>query len=329
VTVVALRAPAPRTLRRRRALARNRAADRTLHRLAESTRPIVAGPWVGDVGLELLYWIPLLQWLTHDAGVDPSRIIAVSRAGADPWYADVSGRYIDLLDHYGQRKLYQWRKQRAPHDRRAFELARKTAGESDAHWLHPSIVNRLFEPRWRWNAGAGLTREHTLHRPLAERVPPPGAVEQPYVAVAAHFTESFPSTNENWAFLERLIGELAARTTVALLWEPGEIEDYEPFVPAEGTPGHVLPAPPARQNLWAQTEIVRHAEVFLSPYGGLSFLGPYVETPTVAFYSKAGFPVVHLDEIERVGRQLAPGQTRLFRARHVGHLSVGAGRQSD
>lgn len=314
-------APAPQLLRRRRALARNRAAARTLQRIAESPRPIVAGPWVGDVGFELLYWIPLLQWLTHEAGVDPARIVAVSRAGADPWYADVAGRYIDLLEHFGQRKLYQWRKQRAPSDRRAFELARKASGESNAHWLHPSIINRLFEPRWQWNAGSGLTRGHTLHRPLAQRVPVPGALEKPYVAVAPYFNGSFPSTPENWSFLERMIGELTERTRVELLWEPGDIEDYDPFAPPPGTRAHVLPTPPPRQNLWAQTEIIRHAEVFLTPYGGLSYLGPYLETPTVAFYSRAGFPLVHLDEIERVGRQLAPGQTRLFRARHVAHLS--------
>ena len=24
--------------------------------------PIVAGPWVGEVGFELLYWVPFLRW---------------------------------------------------------------------------------------------------------------------------------------------------------------------------------------------------------------------------------------------------------------------------
>jgi hypothetical protein len=300
-------------------------------RIAESSRPIVAGPWIGDVGLELLYWIPILQWLTQTAGVDPDRIVAVSRGGADPWYSDVAARYIDLLDHFGPQKLHQWRRQRhrvdarggltvQPADRRAFELARKAAGEPDAEWLHPSLVDRLFEPRWRWGAGLGVTRAHTVHRPLATDVPPP-SLEQPYVALDLHFSPCFPDTSENRSFAERLIAEVSSRTRVEVLWDPEGIEGYQAFAPDPGGPAHALSAPLPRQNLAALTQVVRHAELLISTYGGLSYLGPYLETPTVAFYSRAGFPVVHLDEIERVGRELATGSTRLFRARHVGHLS--------
>src|SRR5947207_314256 len=95
----ALGSLAPRRVRRRRARAAREAGARVLDALAGSGKPIVAGPWIGGIGTELLYWIPLLNWLTTVGGVDPARIVAISRGGADPWYSEVDGVYIDLHDH--------------------------------------------------------------------------------------------------------------------------------------------------------------------------------------------------------------------------------------
>ena len=74
---------------------RSRLALRRIERLARGDAPIVAGPWSGRVTFELLYWLPLLNWLTGVAGVERERMVAVSRGGVDGWYADVAGTYRD------------------------------------------------------------------------------------------------------------------------------------------------------------------------------------------------------------------------------------------
>jgi hypothetical protein len=71
---------------------RIRAAESELAAIAGAER-IVAGPWRGSVGVELLYWIPFLRWFRERFGVDASRIVAVSRHGAELWYAGVCGTY--------------------------------------------------------------------------------------------------------------------------------------------------------------------------------------------------------------------------------------------
>lgn len=70
-----------------------RAADAELAELAASGEPIVAGPWTGDLGTELLYWLPFLRWFACRFGVTRDRLAAVSRPGAGSWYADVCGRH--------------------------------------------------------------------------------------------------------------------------------------------------------------------------------------------------------------------------------------------
>src|SRR5262245_54769655 len=54
--------------------------ETTLRRLLATDAPIVAGPWLGEVGFEILYWIPFLRWLV-DQGVPAERITAISRGG--------------------------------------------------------------------------------------------------------------------------------------------------------------------------------------------------------------------------------------------------------
>ena len=50
--------------------------------LTKSDAPIVIGPWVGEVGYELLYWIPFLNWALKEFGLTGRRLIVVSRGGA-------------------------------------------------------------------------------------------------------------------------------------------------------------------------------------------------------------------------------------------------------
>ena len=73
--------------------------ERELAFLARGRHPIIAGPWLSEVGFEVLYWIPFLRWFEDRYRVDRERVIAVSRGGASSWYADVAGAYVDIFDH--------------------------------------------------------------------------------------------------------------------------------------------------------------------------------------------------------------------------------------
>ena len=55
------------------------AVERMLQRIARRDRPVIVGPWVSEVGFELLYWIPFLNWATQHAGLDAKRLVVVSQ----------------------------------------------------------------------------------------------------------------------------------------------------------------------------------------------------------------------------------------------------------
>src|SRR5947207_13560764 len=74
--------------RTRRALARSAGAD----------TPVVVGPFVGEVGFELLYWIPMLRRLLGDLRIDRDRVVPFTRGGAADWYRDFAADGVEILD---------------------------------------------------------------------------------------------------------------------------------------------------------------------------------------------------------------------------------------
>ena len=54
--------------------------ENEIKRIVEKPGPILVGPWLSEVGSELLYWIPMLRWIKERFGLDPAdRVVVVSR----------------------------------------------------------------------------------------------------------------------------------------------------------------------------------------------------------------------------------------------------------
>ena len=62
-------------------------------------RTVVVGPWLSEVGYEVLYWIPFLRWVMAAFRLDPSRVVAVSRGGVGTWYDGIAAQYVEVWDH--------------------------------------------------------------------------------------------------------------------------------------------------------------------------------------------------------------------------------------
>src|SRR5437773_4870420 len=70
---------------------------RALDAVAKGTAPIVVGPWTGEVGFEVLYWVPFLEWFRTRWRVPAERFVIISRGGVEPWYGMAGARYADIF----------------------------------------------------------------------------------------------------------------------------------------------------------------------------------------------------------------------------------------
>jgi len=308
--VDALRHLVPRGARRRVAAqaARLRAwrVERDLAGLASGTHTIVAGPWLGEVGFELLYWIPFLAWFAERFDVDPERLLVVSRGGTAAWYRPFAARYREILDQLSPEEF------RRRHDERvaingeqkqtqvlAFEhdlLGTLTTDVQNRRMLHPSTMYALFNPFWWGHVDESWVHRHARYRRL-EAPPRYDAMRpsEPYVAIKFYFNECFPQSPANQRFVRDLLGCLVAGRTVVSLTTTLALDDHGPVDPRELG---VRPLPPQldlRENLAAQSAIVAGASSFIGTYGGFSYLAPFYGVRSLAYYADPhGYSVRHL-----------------------------------
>ena len=298
------------------------AIPRIIDKLHHSTRPLIVGPWLSEVGFEVLYWIPFLNWAKTYRHFDPDRLVIVSRGGAAPWYRHIGARYVDIFDFFTpeqfrarneQRTTEGKQKQRvmSEFDREILKLVKVSIDARDAEVLHPMYMYRLFYPYWKSQASVNLIENFASFQrlPAVDAADLDGALPDEYVAVRFYFNDSFPETEENRAFVRRLLAHLTETTDVVLL-NPGlHIDDHWDLQPDVTRRVHTvehLMRP--RNNLDVQTKVISRARAFIGNYGGLSYVAPFYGVDSLAFYSNPdGFSVYHLELAHRVYGRIKRG----------------------
>jgi hypothetical protein len=288
---------------------------RTLQKLAKSPRPLIIGPWLSEVGFELLYWIPFLNWVRTYRPIDPDRVIVVSRGGVGSWYRNLGGRYIDLFDFFTPEQFRAKNEARlaisrqkhllmTEFDREILKLVYQHTGSKEVDTLHPMYMYRLFYPFWKQNMSLNVLEQFASF----ERMPAVDASDlrphlpSDYIAVRFYFNESFPDTEENKLFVARLLQTLTEQNDVVLLNPDLHIDDHWDMPPSRNPRVHTvdhLMTP--RNNLDIQTKVISRARAFVGTYGGLSYLAPMYGVTALAFYShREKFNVQHLELARRV-----------------------------
>jgi hypothetical protein len=284
----------------------NSRAARELAALAASGRPIVAGPWLGEVGFELLYWAPFLRWCVERFAIAPSRLLVLSRGGTASWYEPFAGRYKDVLDYITPEAFH------AHHDARVREIGEQKqtrvtsferelvamiaadAGVSDAALLHPSIMYGLLRRFWWGHVGESWVHEHARYRRYTapcEALPP---LPESYCAVKFYFNDCFPPTEHNRAFVRDVVARLAQEGPVVSLSVGIPLDDHSSCPVGHEVLELAGAASPSR-NLQLQSAVVARAQAFVGTYGGFAYLAPFYGVPSTSYYGDAdGFARSHL-----------------------------------
>lgn len=270
-----------------------------LSRIAAGTRPVLVGPWTGEVGFELVYWIPFVRWFVEHFAVDPSRLVVMSRGGPVSWYGDLAPRYLDVLALAGDRgaapdgaRLKQLRV--GPRDRRLIRLASAHLG-SVPFVLHPTYLYGMAAAYLDGQTGVRPMLDVLRYRGI---IPPPRTLvpglPADYVAAKFYFSTAFPDTAENRRFAADVLSQVAAGLPVVLLDQGAAVDDHGQY----SDPRHlslsalgaaVTPA----NNLEVQTAVVGHARAFVGTYGGFSYLAPMCDVEAVVFHSVADYYLHH------------------------------------
>lgn len=269
--------------------------------LADSGDPVIAGPWTGEVGYELLYWIPMLRWAVRVEPRLADRLHVVSRGGAGSWYADLGARYADVLelserDEYLERRTPQKQRRETRYDAELLVRAREHFGLDSAVGLHPSVLFRLYfggvkpDPmvyartvRSDDVRARGWTSEYApLSREAAER---PAWLPDRFLAVRFYHRKSFPEDPRVTRFVADVVAALVDVTEVVLLDSGARLDEHTDVVVAGARAHRMSDHVAPRRNLAQQTDVIAHADGFVGTYGGLAYLPPMLGLPSLTFSS--------------------------------------------
>jgi hypothetical protein len=292
--------------------------ERDIERGISGTGPVLLGPWTGEVGYELLYWVPFLRWLVAAYRPSPHRLVAMSRGGTASWYADIAPAYVDVFDvlapdDFGRRA--RARVNEAGTSKQYglsaldCELVDGIASQIGAavQVLHPSLMYRLFRAFWAGQESMSFLERHLRF----SRVAAPAHVDlaplpREYVAVKFYTARSLPFQPSICAALRSVVSSLAAHVPVVLLDSAVRVDEHQDFT-FDDLP-NVTSARPLMQpstNLGAQTQIIAGARAFVGTCGSVAWLAPLLGVDTLAVLADAGFLHAHLHVARRAFHRLA------------------------
>ena len=287
-------------------LTEQRVIDR-LDRMRRGSQPIIVGPWTGEIGFELLYWAPFVRWAVEKFDLPAERLVVVSRGGTASWYGLTNSRYVDVFSVATPQEFRirteATKKQRgvSAFDRDVIRRVRAALGGGATQLCHPALMYALFMPFWKDRAPLSRVLDHVRYRQIA---PPRPAALPPlpatYVAVRFYFSNCFPDTADNRAFVSRVIEALAEHHEVVMLNPGFRPDDHADFSAASHPRVHAFDmSGRAGENLAWQTAIIAGAQAFVGTYGGFAYLAPLCGVRSTAFFSDRNYFTYHLGVAQR------------------------------
>lgn len=272
--------------------------------LAAQDGPVLVGPFTGEVGFELLYWIPLVRWAVREVPSLAGRLVIVSRGGAQHWwtgYLDVD--YIDVLSlyepgEYLARKGADKQRKSKEFDDEILDRVRSRLGVASAAVFHPSLLFDLYYrgrktrpdifARQVVHDAGGATGLASLYDPMRRPEPRSELVRllpDDFVAARFYFRESFPDDEANRSFAGAMIARLSKRHPVVLLNNRLELDEHRDLELSGENVVTIDELMTPADNLSVQTEVLGRARAFVGTYGGLAYLAPLLGVPAVGFSS--------------------------------------------
>jgi hypothetical protein len=302
--------------------------ERELAAVARGRGPIIAGPWLSEVGFEVLYWIPFLRWFEDRYRVDPGRLVTISRGGVAGWYGDLAARYVEIFDHLSPEEF--GRRNRERHEREEsggqkqtsigalddhlISAARSATGVKDAAICHPSLMYRLFSRFWYGNRALDLVTSHTRYMPVPNRpaalshhrttAPSDLGLPGRYLAAKFYTGAALPGTPEAHVALRELVRTAASQMPVVMLDTGMATDEHQDYLFRDipnvtSLRDRLVP----KTNLGVQASVIAGAQGFIGTCGSLAWLAPLLGVNTLAVYSEERFLVSHIFFASQAFRQ--------------------------
>jgi hypothetical protein len=270
--------------------------------LAKSSRPILVGPWRGEVGFEALYWTPFLNSLREHFEIPAERLIPITRGGfgalyRTPMYLELYAmrspqdiRIENRLQHQQTGMLKQMTI--TPWDRAVLTDAAKTLNLTKYHVLHPAWMYQALAPFWDAARGAAWLDPQLNYTLLPQPALEGVTLPERFVCVKFYARATFPANPMTANIARETIKQLASQTPVVLLTTDLHADDHLDFTLKEPIPNvqrlSDLTTVTPETNLALQAAVLSRSLGFVGTYGGVAQLALRLGKPSISLYTDWG-----------------------------------------
>jgi hypothetical protein len=272
---------------------RSRLTEHSLRRAARTGEPLLLGPFLGEIGYELEYWIPFMRRELRRHRISPQQVTVMTRGGAALWYRDFADGALDILELMPPERYLpalEARRARAGDlkqlridrfDRELAALAEERLGRQTT--VHPGFMYERLRGLWFKDVPLHELWPRLEYRRLEVEPDRTLAPADDYVAVKLYFNECLTPSAENRAFFQRTIERLAEDTDVVLLSTGLLVDDHEEWTTRHPRVHAIEERLRPEDNLAVQSRLIAGARALVATYGGFSYLGPFLGVPTAAY----------------------------------------------
>ena len=286
-----------------------RRAERHVLAVARSRRPLIIGPWFSEVGFEVLYWVPFLNWVKAETNFDPESTVVISRGGVATWYEGLASRYVEIFDVlepeiFARRNFERRKAGDGSHkqlglsslDQEILGEVRTKLGLHNAEVCHPSLMYRLLRAFWLGHRSLSHVESYTRHRrvTLGSNFDLTGLPDE-YAAVKLYTSASLPKSKDTQSILHALICRIAEQIPVVMLDTGLRVDDHQDYLfDKQPRVLNLARWMTPQNNLGLQTEVISRARFYVGTCGSLTWLAPLLGVNTVAIMSDPRFLHPHL-----------------------------------
>jgi hypothetical protein len=283
--------------------------ERALRAAARTGTPLLLGPFLGEIGYELEYWIPFLRRLLREHRIAPEQATVMSRGGAALWYRDFAAHDLDVLQLLSPEeylpRLEERRRQAGDlkqlrvgrFDQELVELAVERLGELTL--VHPGLMFTRLRGLWFKDEPIETLWPQVEYRRFDVEPALPRGLPVEYVAVKAYFNEVLPATADSREFLRAMIERLIETTDVVLLSTGLAVDDHEEWATRSDRVHSIEHLLRPEDNLAVQTRLIAGARALVATYGGFSYLGAFLGVPTLTYLEVEQTVPIHLEVLQQ------------------------------
>lgn len=265
--------------------------DNLITELNRSTDPIIIGPFMMEVGFELLYWIPMVTRILENVdNLEHRPIHIVTRGGAHVWYPFVSHHHeifnklasSDFLKMQQNRlKTFGHQKQSRLQAEEEILLQRFFPGEEENfNVLHPMTMVRTMVDYWSGSESPKWLENFTDYAKVKDHISHNVNYTE-LIAMKFYSRESLTNISSIDCCLQAIIfGHKKSRFIDFVVSEV--IDDHKYFANKNLSVDRFI-APKLETNLRDQSQVLSQAKLLIGTYGGFTYLAQYMGIPVIAW----------------------------------------------